>query len=164
MLDGGGIRGTFTAAVLARWVKILDDESAGQQFVKHFDLIAGTSTGAILAIGLALGLTPERILSFYREKGPEIFSGGNWTGSKYDSATLRGTISEILQNGRLSDSCCRLVIPTVRAKHGIADVIVTPHSPDRTAFKDLLAADAAMASASAPSYFDEHSIDDEVAE
>jgi Patatin-like phospholipase len=67
-LDGGGIKGVFTAAVLASIeadtkLKILD----------HFDLIAGTSTGGIIAIGLAMGLTAEELLTFYRERGPRIF-------------------------------------------------------------------------------------------
>lgn len=51
-LDGGGLRGTFTAAVLAKWDDMINS-GGGNQLVKHFDLVAGTSTGAILAIGLA---------------------------------------------------------------------------------------------------------------
>jgi patatin-like phospholipase/acyl hydrolase len=41
--------------------------------ISHFDLVAGTSTGAILAIGLAMGLQPREILEFYEKKGPQIF-------------------------------------------------------------------------------------------
>jgi patatin-like phospholipase/acyl hydrolase len=48
----------------------------GNELVKHFDLVAGTSTGAILAIGLGLGLTPLQILKFYRDKGATNFSEG----------------------------------------------------------------------------------------
>jgi len=67
-LDGGGIKGTFTAAVLAAWEKDI-----GQRVCEHFDLITGTSTGGILAIGLGLGLPAERVLQFYRDQGPRIF-------------------------------------------------------------------------------------------
>ena len=67
-LDGGGIKGTFTAAALAAWEK-----DSGRRVCEHFDLITGTSTGGILAIGLGLGLPAERILQFYREQGPRIF-------------------------------------------------------------------------------------------
>ena len=50
-LDGGGVRGAFSAAVLAAL-----EQETGQSVVEHFDLITGTSTGGILALGLALGV------------------------------------------------------------------------------------------------------------
>ncbi len=168
VLDGGGIRGTFTAAVLAQWAQMLD--SGGEKsLIGHFDLVAGTSTGAILAIGLGLGLTPLEILSFYKNMGPEIFSNQRWIGSKYDSGTLKVALLDALGvdgEGRprlLKESCCRLVIPTVRADHGKADVIVTPHSLDCTAFDEWSAVDAALASAAAPSYFDEANVEGPIA-
>jgi len=158
-LDGGGLRGTFTAAVLAKWDDMLKS-GGGSGLVQHFDLVAGTSTGAILAIGLGLGYTPLEILTFYREKGPVIFPKNrklrHWLRSKHDSSTLRATLVGIFGDRKLSsNSCCRLVIPTVRANHGEAESIVTAHSPDRTAFRDITAVDAALASSAAPSYFDE---------
>jgi hypothetical protein len=61
------------------------------------------------------------------------------------------------------NSCCRLVIPTVRANHGEAEVIVTPRSPDRKAFSRISAVEAALASSAAPSYFDEAFVDDAIA-
>ena len=74
-LDGGGIRGVFTAAVLAKWDDMLQG-AGGVNFIKNFDMVAGTSTGAILAIGLGLGLLPNQILKFYRDKGARHFSRG----------------------------------------------------------------------------------------
>ena len=56
-LDGGGIRGAFTAAVLAQW-----EAMSNLRVADHFDLIAGTSTGGILGIGLGLGLSAEDIV------------------------------------------------------------------------------------------------------
>lgn len=158
-LDGGGLRGTFTAAVLAKWDDMLR-AGGGNSLVSHFDLVAGTSTGAILAIGLAMGLKPAEILDFYKTKGSKIFPKDrklrHWLNSKHDSATLRGLLTEVYGEKTLAaDSCCRLVIPTVRAKHGQAEAIVTPHSPDRTAYRDISAVDAALASSAAPTYFDE---------
>ena len=133
-LDGGGIRGAFTAAVLAQWDEMLKP-GGGNKLVNHFDLVAGTSTGAILAIGLGLGLTPAEILRFYRTQGPKIFPKDrklrHWLKSKYESQTLRETLRSVFGDRKLSlDSCCRLVIPTVRAVHGEAEAIVTAHSPD----------------------------------
>jgi hypothetical protein len=67
-LDGGGLLGTFTAAFLA------DIESRlGQPLASYFDLIAGTSTGGIIAAALAMGERAERIEKFYLERGPKIF-------------------------------------------------------------------------------------------
>lgn len=166
-LDGGGLRGAFTAAVLAQWDAMLENGD-GTNFVKHFDMIAGTSTGAILAIGLGLGLTPKAMLEFYRTQGPHIFPKDrklrHWLKSKHDSQTLRGTLETIFRDRSLSkDSCCRLVIPTVRAIHGEAEVIVTAHDPDRTAFRDISAVEAALASSAAPTYFDEAVVDSDIA-
>jgi uncharacterized protein len=158
-LDGGGLRGTFTASVLAKWDDMIKS-GGGNNLVAHFDLVAGTSTGAILAIGLGLGLTPLEMLAFYRDEGPKIFPKNrqlrHWLKSKHESTTLRSMLQKVFCNRKLSfDSCCRLVIPTVRAIHGEAEAIVTAHSLDRTAFRDITAVDAALASSAAPTYFDE---------
>ena len=67
-LDGGGIRGVFPAALLARLEEHLDHPMG-----RYFDLIAGTSTGGIIAIGLGLGLRARDILKLYVEQGPAIF-------------------------------------------------------------------------------------------
>ena len=94
-LDGGGLRGTFTAAVLAKWDDMIKS-GGGNDIVKNFDLIAGTSTGAILAIGLAVGVTPLEMLTFYRTEGPRIFPKDrrlrHWLKSKHESSTLRSTL------------------------------------------------------------------------
>ena len=166
VLDGGGLRGTFTAAVLARWDDMLKKEE-NNELVKHFDLVAGTSTGAILAIGLGLGLKPLDILNFYKQEGPAIFPKNrklrHWINSKYDSKTLRERLEAVLGKETLIDnSCCRLVIPTVRAAHGEAEVITTSHTEDRTGFQNMTAVEAALASSAAPTYFDEAIVDTEI--
>jgi uncharacterized protein len=166
-LDGGGIRGVFTAAVLSKWDEML--QAAGESgFAKHFDMIAGTSTGAILAIGLGLGLAPRKILQFYREKGPIIFPSNKklrrWFKSRYESGTLRKTLEDVFGDRKLStESSCRLVIPTVRAVHGESEIITTAHTADRAGFKEISAVEAALASSAAPTYFDEASIENPIA-
>ena len=164
-LDGGGIRGTFTAAVLAQWQEMLQPELA-KNFSRNFDLIAGTSTGAILAIGLGLGFSPLDILNFYREQGPKIFPGArdlrHWLKSKHESSTLRYILEQIFNDRGLATSNVRLVIPTVKAKRGESELIVTPHTADRTGFKGISAVDAALASSAAPSFFDDCEITGEV--
>lgn len=68
-LDGGGIRGAFIAGLLAEI-----ERKTGRPIAEHFDLIAGTSTGGIIAVALALGETAKSIESFYRDRGPKIFT------------------------------------------------------------------------------------------
>ncbi|WP_366558401.1 patatin-like phospholipase family protein [Okeania sp. SIO3B5] len=53
-LDGGGIRGVMPARILEKI-----EEQLGGRLKDHFDLIAGTSTGSILAVGIALGKSPN---------------------------------------------------------------------------------------------------------
>ena len=67
-IDGGGIRGVFPAAFLAK----LEDHLSSP-IGSYFDLIAGTSTGGIIAIALGLGLSAKDILKLYAERGSAIF-------------------------------------------------------------------------------------------
>lgn len=67
-LDGGGMRGIFTAGCLSEL-----DRAIGSSFVDCFDLIVGTSTGGIIALGLAAGHSPHEMLDFYVQHGPKIF-------------------------------------------------------------------------------------------
>ncbi len=160
-LDGGGLRGTFTAAVLSRWAQMMGSPDP-TDLVRHFDIVAGTSTGAILAVGLGLGLSPDQILQFYRRKGPEIFDYARLKGSKYDANKLQAALKDVLGSRLISESICRLVIPTIRAANGKAEVITTPHHKHRTADQHRMAVDATLASSSAPTYFDEAVIEDEI--
>ncbi|QZO01760.1 patatin-like phospholipase family protein [Chenggangzhangella methanolivorans] len=74
-LDGGGMRGIYTAAFLAR----LTDQFArirGEPALdlgRGFDLITGTSTGAIVGCALAIGRPMTEVVGLYREHGPKIF-------------------------------------------------------------------------------------------
>ena len=67
-LDGGGIKGTFTASVVANLESML-----GGRMAPYFDLITGTSTGGIIALAMGVGLGGSEILKFYADKGPFIF-------------------------------------------------------------------------------------------
>ena len=74
-VDGGGMRGLYTAAYLSaleqRYAATRNE--AGLDIGKGFDLIVGTSTGAIIACAVAAGISLARIAALYREHGPEIF-------------------------------------------------------------------------------------------
>jgi hypothetical protein len=71
-LDGGGIRGLLTLGVLEKIEEIVIERS-GAKLCDYFDYIGGTSTGAIIAAGLARGMTIAEIIDFYRSSGEEMF-------------------------------------------------------------------------------------------
>lgn len=75
-LDGGGIRGLLTLGVLASLEKQLQERRGDPSYrlCQFFDAIAGTSTGAIIAAGLARGMSVAKLLSFYKEFGIEAFT------------------------------------------------------------------------------------------
>ncbi len=90
-LDGGGIRGVYTAVLLQR----LSKEVPG--FLDRADLLAGTSTGGILALALAKGMKPDELVALYQDNGGQIFSRsllreigdlGDLIGAKYNNANL----------------------------------------------------------------------------
>lgn len=158
-LDGGGIRGAFTAAVLARL-----EESTGRSVVDHFDLIVGTSTGGILALGLGLGMPARELREFYRERGPRIFretgffsrffaTGRHFFGPKSSRKALETELRAVFGEKKLGDSRCRLVLPTFDAVGGRIFLLKTAHEKNLLHDVDALAVDCALATAAAPTYF-----------
>ena len=127
-IDGGGIKGTMPAAFLAGL-----EEDLGQPIGRYFDLIAGTSTGGIIALGLGLGRTAKELLELYERRGPVIFGQDNaddellgrirqaWrtltatgrhvVGPKHDAAILARELKAVLNNDLIGQSQTRLVIP-----------------------------------------------------
>jgi hypothetical protein len=67
-LDGGGIRGLITLGIL----KAIE-RTVGTPLCDYFDYIAGTSTGAIIATGLARGMTVDEVITFYMRTGAGMF-------------------------------------------------------------------------------------------
>lgn len=157
-LDGGGMRGIYTAAYLSslaeafakrRGLKTKLDIGAG------FDLICGTSTGAIIGCALALGIEPERVVQLYRKNGSAIFqrplpgkSRSKIIGLfslavdlyKRPAALEAGeealrqalaeqfgdtTLGEVYKTRRIA-----IAIPTIDLAHHRSWVFKTPHLPD----------------------------------
>jgi len=79
-LDGGGIRGILTLEYLSAIENMLKQRSGRQDFVlsEYFDLIGGTSTGSIIAAGLACGMSVDQLKRLYRELGNSIFVNKFW--------------------------------------------------------------------------------------
>ncbi|HVL68616.1 MAG TPA: patatin-like phospholipase family protein [Vicinamibacterales bacterium] len=117
-LDGGGIRGVFSAAILAAI-----EEDLNIRLADHFDLIAGTSTGGIIALGLGLGLRPADILGFYLEHGPRIFSNPLrlrsalwWFWRKYRADALETGLRTTFGDRAFGESSKRLVVSAARIR------------------------------------------------
>ena len=161
-LDGGGIRGVYTASTLATI-----EEWANVRLVDHFDLIAGTSTGGIIAIGLGLGLTAREMLTFYEAHGPKIFPITGPLGSaargwrriwkpKNDATPLDDALREVFKDRRLGESKCRLVIPSFDPVATAVHVFKTAHHPRFRQDHLQSAVDVARATSAAPTYFESH--------
>jgi len=91
-MDGGGIRGILTACILER----IDESVPG--FLSGVDLIAGTSTGGLLALGLASGMTPAQLRVMYQEFANTVFADtrlddmrdlGHLIGAEYSNKPLK---------------------------------------------------------------------------
>lgn len=155
-LDGGGIKGLFSAALLAA----LEDDLQ-TRIIDHFDLIAGTSTGGIIAIALGLGLSPREIVQFYVQHGPNIFPGSRkwyrcalqWFRSKYSSCPLEATLKDCFQERRFGESSKRLVIPSYNLGEDDVYIFRTPHNERLRRDLKVPAWKVARATSAAPSYF-----------
>lgn len=172
-IDGGGIKGVIPAAFLATL-----EDALGKRVLHHFDLIAGTSTGAIIALGLGLGLPADKILAFYEEEGPAIFGKRDrngrgrarplagfrsavgrmlhWIRTKHSAAPLESALRGAFGERRLGDCATRVVVPAFDRERRDVHVFKTAHHPRfRLDWKEP-AVDVAMASAAALTYLPSH--------
>jgi len=111
--DGGGILGLLSAVILRRLLAKRPGMLAG------IDLLAGTSTGGIIALAVAFGVPVDEIITLYREKGRRIFDDswlddlrdlGGLTGADYDSQRLKSELTRVFGTARLRDLRGRRVL------------------------------------------------------
>lgn len=127
-LDGGGIRGLMSTVVLARI-----EREIGRPLSECFDLIAGTSSGSVIAGGLAIGpdgrqlVKTERLAEFFAQDGPRIFTASQssfvskirWLwGPVHDISRLRATIENRVGDVMLSDISNRILITAYDMRMG----------------------------------------------
>ena len=164
-LDGGGIRGLITARLLQR----LNEHPDIAGWLNDVDQFVGTSTGGIIALGLANGLAPEELYELYKEKGKAIFDDSIWDnirdlgktiGADYSNKNLKAELKRFFGTTTLSDIKKKVVIPTFDLDNEDPDQ--TKHSWKPKIFHNFkgkdsdgkyLAADVALYTASAPTYF-----------
>jgi uncharacterized protein len=158
-IDGGGIKGLLPSSLLA----LLEQRYADRNIGRYFDLVVGTSTGGIIALGLGAGLSAQEIRSLYAERGGEVFPPLSRLQKlsllvssafipRRDPGGLRRMVAEIFGEKKVWQSRCRLCIPSLDAEFG-GEIFVfkTPHHEDyRQDWKKRMAT-VAMAASAAPS-------------
>ena len=155
------MRGLFPASLLAG---LEERYLNGQSVADYFDLIVGTSTGGIVALGLGAGLSASEMRDLYIERGSEIFpprkglrkvlhSAGRYFTHGYDREALEGVLREYFGDTLLGDSRVRLCIPSFEGEHSEVFVFKTPHHQDfRLDWRERMVK-VALATSSAPTYF-----------
>lgn len=161
-LDGGGAKALFTAHVLAQF-----EEDHGARVVDRFDLIAGTSAGGIVALGLGAGLSPAEIAEHYLSLVSKVFPAKRqrkWRPSRvtdpaYSSEALRKALTDVLGDRILGQSAKRLLVPAWNVQSGEVHIFKTPHSPRLTRDWRVKMVDVALATSAAPTYFAAANVD-----
>jgi patatin-like phospholipase/acyl hydrolase len=154
-LDGGGVRGIFAAAVLAGL-----EADTGRPVLDHFDLVVGTSTGGIIALGLGAGLSPREILDFYVEQKGRIFANPlGWRklrhpfAAKYRPNGLQTALRRIFGATLLGESRIPLVVPSYDLGENAVHIFKTPHHPRLRRDHRVEMWAVGMATSAAPTYF-----------
>jgi len=170
-LDGGGVRGVLTLGYLKRMEDILRRRFGDElTLCDYFDVIGGTSTGAIIAAALALGFTVEKLQTLYHELAGEIFKKPFWRlgliGAKFPQEALVRTLRTYFGDTTLGSDKLRtgLMIMAKRLDTGSPWVIhnnprgkyFNPPADESTAVanRDFLLLQVVRASTAAPHYFE----------
>lgn len=164
-IDGGGIRGIIPAVILA------DIEHRTKKPIsKLFDIIAGTSTGGILALGLVMpddtypdkpAQTAQEMIKMYKNEGRKIFPPSfldslglaGWSGEKYGEKGIEGVLEERFADTRLSQALCDTIITSYEIEKR-ENVIFKSTTAQLEHEEDFYMRDIARATSAAPTYFE----------
>lgn len=169
-LDGGGVRGIASIAILERLEKVLA-EVEGHPVVlgDWFDLIGGTSTGAIIAAGLALGLRAGELRSIYDNLAPRVFRRSRYRvigrQAVFDAASLKREIVSIIGGRTLDSADLRTGLAIVTKRMDTGSTWLVLNNPRSAYWNDpadgsfignrrYLLANLIRASTAAPHFFD----------
>jgi patatin-like phospholipase/acyl hydrolase len=163
-LSGGGFLGLYSIALLTEI-----EQQAKAPIARHFDLLAGTSIGGILALALAAEVPASDIQKAFEKHGQEIFGANppprtglsSWwelmsrlRKSKHQAGALRATIECILDKELLiGDLRHPVLVPAINLSRGSPQLFKTPHHEDFKLDHSLRVVDVALATSAAPTYF-----------
>lgn len=159
-IDGGGILGLLPCLVLAEIEKrFLEGKPIGM----YFDMIVGTSTGGIIALGLGQGKSAQDMSRLYIERGQYIFPGNRYIRMvrqlvryffySYDRQNLENELRREFGDNLLASAKVPICIPSFEGRYGEVYIFKTPHHPDykKDQFEKLV--DIGLSTAAAPTYF-----------
>jgi hypothetical protein len=158
-IDGGGMRGIIPVAMLAELEKM-----TGKKVQEMFDMVAGTSTGAIIAAGIALGMSGQEMLDvIYKDRLPKAFGMGGillWiryllTGLRhiYSLEPFREALQPLSRGLKISDIQHPIILMTTKDVRNGDTYYVVNKGPGAPAFADWPLSGAVAASGAAPIYF-----------
>ncbi|KAL6650915.1 hypothetical protein ACP70R_009840 [Stipagrostis hirtigluma subsp. patula] len=176
-IDGGGIRGLIPATIIACLeAKLQELDGPDARIADYFDVIAGTSTGALITAMLAAPDENKRplfaakdVTQFYLENGPKIFPQRKWgsllapvaklagavMGPKYDGSFLHDKIKSLTRDVTVAGTVTNVVVPAFDVKY-MQPVIFCTHEARREPLKDAHLSDVCISTAAAPTYFPAH--------
>ena len=173
-LDGGGIRGIVTLAFLLRLETLLSERAKMQvKLCNAFDLIGGTSTGAIISTALALGYQVSDIVEFYRSLGPKVFHKSRWRvagfQSLFDGKRLRQELQSIIGDETLESDRLTTGLAIISKRIDTGGAWILTNNPKSKYWRDpednsyignrhYKLVDIVRASTAAPHYFEPESI------
>jgi hypothetical protein len=157
-VDGGGIRGIIPLACLVK----LETELR-QPCRQFFQMVAGTSTGAIIAAGLALGVSARGLLALYRNLAQEAFQRlplwkiiGNLGNHRYGTDFIAQTLDEMGADRTLNSLPLDVMITAKNMDTGRTDFFVRDNASNARRWGTMSLKDAVLASIAAPTYFPAH--------
>ncbi len=173
-IDGGGIKGLYSASVIARL-----EEKTGKKSSDCFDMICGTSTGGLIALGLSSGHSANDLENLYYTRGNQIFPTyelgiPRWFQrsvlhfftqtffyGKFTNKKLKKILEDTFGNTRLGDLDNLVCIPSFNLTSGMPRMFKFPHKEGGFfTDKEIPLVDAALASSAAPTFFPIHEYDD----
>lgn len=159
-IDGGGLKGIYAATILLEM-----EENLKINHAEKFDLIVGTSTGAIIAAGLATGIPAQTIVDLYLEQGEFIFKknflGGLIT-PKYNNDHLKQVLDKIFQDKKFNDVKTRLMVTATNVSDGMPWIFKSLYHEKLTRDQGVRLADAVLSSCCAPVYFDPNQVNNQL--
>ncbi len=165
-LDGGGVRGYLSARILANIEAYLDQATKVKlPLGRRFDFLVGTSTGGIIALGLAIGRTAVEIASFYETLVPTIFNknarrgvGARTYSPKYESTALRKALEGLFKDATLENVQTDVCITGVALRTGKPRFYKSLYQAANIGRQKEKLVDIALATSAAPTYFAAHDL------
>ena len=149
-LSGGGVRGIFQAVFLEKLEEYLN-EKYKKKLSDVFNVVAGTSTGAIIASAVAMDVPPRSVSNIYREKASVIFKKNIksyfYAGGRYKQEPLKNELSKIFSSKQLKDAKTELIITATCIDMYSSQIFSS------TKQSDMFLVDAILSSTAAPTYF-----------